>query len=210
MNIITFLTTLALLITQASGDNTPSLAASFTCLVSSAGVGVTDENPYGVVFETFGFLLEGNLTEIIANMCGESPETCDLRGTELYTNATAACDAFPDDAVLVEGDLDICSDAIKQVGNITTGPAPPDVSFKNVPVCLAKSCGEDADIFAMLKVVLGSGSLGALNLDAIQPFEVIFDEEVCPDEMTSGGSRNIGGPSIITSSLALAAAVLFM
>lgn len=184
---------------------TLATANDLLCLLNSATLGASPESPMGVILDTFDILLDGDITATIETLCGDSPGDCDLTGTDVYNNATSACDVAGGKLIL--DDLAICSRSIMLVGSFTE-PVPPDVSFKNVPICLDTSCRDDIKVFEVVDSFLASG---ALNIDALEPFKVILDEENCKfpevDESTGTSKASALGPSMIGSGLALAIAL---
>jgi hypothetical protein len=201
-NMRSFLTVVscaALLINSAADD-----AASDTlCLVKSAQFGVTDESA-GVLFETFGFILAGDVMESLEMLCGDSPEDCDLEGTDFSEDAKANCLELGGKLFL--DDLSVCSRAIMLLGDFES-PVPPDVNFKNVPICLDPSCEDDIDIFAAVGDYVPLLPEGT----GFDPFKILLDEEKCkePDPPTSvANARNYRMASSGLVALAIAALLL--
>ena len=153
--------------------NSAVLANDSVCLLKSATFGATEDSA-GVIFETFGFFLEGDVLESIEMLCGDSPEDCDLEGTGFSEDAKNRCSELGGKLFLE--DIAICSRAIKVLAEIES-PEPPDVNFKNIPVCLDPTCDDDMDLFAAI-----SGYLTLLEEGtSFDAFRILLDPEQCKE-----------------------------
>lgn len=209
MRIFDILASVSLLVASAYGNQQ---AENATCLLNSLSFGADEETgSQGVLLESFGFLLEGDLLFFLDEYCGDNTANCDLSGTDVYTTAATSCEANEGKFFLES--LDVCGGAIKAAEGIQDDTTVPDVSFSNIPICLSPVCPDDSQIFEMLKPFLGTGLLSTLG-----GFETLLTTDDCAESTESGGNSDNGsqsskahslGLSLITSGLALVASAFF-
>lgn len=158
-----------------------AVANDLACLLTSIDIKGESGNP--VLLDTFGFLMNGDLANVSATLCGDSPDNCDLNGTTISTDAIAMCNSVNGTKMFYDN-LEVCGNAIAEADGLDPGSVS-DVNFKNVPICLSDTCPDDSKVFEMIDPYLGSGFLPALS-----SFEKLLSDDSCNAGTADSGDKD--------------------
>ena len=174
--------------------------ANISCLLTS--IAIEGESGTPVPFDTFGFLMNGDLANVVTTLCGDSPDNCDLDGTATSTDAIALCNSVNGTKIFYDN-LEVCGNAIAEADGLDPGSVS-DVNFKNIPICLSDTCPDGSKVFEMIDPFLGKGLLTGLD-----SFEKLLSDDSCnAGTADSGDTTASGGGTSSASTLGAHVTVL--
>jgi hypothetical protein len=143
MRICTALATFSLIVSSANAN-------TFECLVDAVTFGINSTDyPDGIIFQAFTFFEDDNWPEIMCYTNGNfDPSNCDAGVTDTFLSIASACDTL--NGLLIPTVLTLCAEQIFPPGTSSIETFP-DLTMKNIPVCVPPTCPSDTNFFELMK-----------------------------------------------------------